>query len=209
MPGTLSARIILGFAVVIVTVAGISAATIINTHRVYREVRVIRVAHLQLALRGRDLAEKQMALVDYIRSDLEGESSAERVGQRLRRFRASRDRLLDEMQQILREVEDPPENHVPTLSRTAASLDEIRDQVAATGPLYDAVLAAPPLATASDSSDPARAAKLEEGRRALAQLRREESSVNNNTRKLEDKHTKLVVQTATGLENGVLQGAPV
>ncbi len=92
---TLSARIIVGFAVLILTFGGVSAVTVLNLQRLSAEIRVIRLGYLELALIAKDMAEKQNRMRAYLQDmdDLVGENCpAGRVEARIRRFRAARKR---------------------------------------------------------------------------------------------------------------------
>ncbi|HEY8145418.1 MAG TPA: hypothetical protein VIG06_22200, partial [Kofleriaceae bacterium] len=66
-PGTLSARIIFGFAALIITFGGISVSAVLTTDQLNRTIRVIRTGFLQLALETRDLAERQSGLLGYLK----------------------------------------------------------------------------------------------------------------------------------------------
>jgi signal transduction histidine kinase len=193
-------RIVLGFAVVTITAGAISANTIFNMDRLDREIRVIRMAYLGLALKARDLAEKQLSIVDYLRNDLEGESNDQRARARLRRLRMDRDRLLEEMRAILVEV-DPPEKHVSVLGRTAGTLQEIQTRVLATDASYKALNAYPPLSRKTEIP-PDSQAQATAAAEALAKLRRDESAINSYTRTLEERHTHHIKSTAENLEAG-------
>ncbi len=199
-PGTLSARIIAGFVVVIVTVAIIASLSVLRLNRLDQEISIIRGAYLQLALRSLDLAERQAALLDYLKSDLVMEVSAERVRNRLRQFTASRNRVLDDMERILGEA-SVPDSHVETLDAAAAELREIRELAERAVEFYKTVERHPPIQIASvPSSKDAKG--REQGEKALLGIKRIESSINNVTRKLENTQRHLVVRTAAGLQEG-------
>ena len=200
IPGTLSARIIAGFVVVIVTVAVIASLSVLRLNRLDQEISVIRGAYLQLALRSLDLAERQSALVDYLKSDLAMEVSAERVRNRLRQFTASRNRVLDDMQRILAEA-SAPASHVETLEATSAELDEIRLLAKKTVDQYKKLDLNPPIHTAT-ALTPKGLKEKEQGESALLGVTRIESAINNVTRKLENTQRHLVVRTAAGLQEG-------
>ena len=199
-PGTLSSRIIAGFVVVIVTVAVISALSVLRLNRLDQEIGVIRGAYLQLALRSLDLAERQTSLLDYLNTDLELEVSAERARARLRQFRTSRNRVLSDMERIAKDAR-PPESHVPTLEGTSRDLLEIRELARKTDDLYAQLLKRPPVHVALVLS-PAASQERKKARESLQSARRTESAINNVTRKLENKQRHLVVHTAAGLQEG-------
>ena len=76
LPGTLSARIIIGFMVLVVTFGGISLSTVLNLEELNRAIRIIHSGYLQLALVSRDLDTKQDSLRSYLREEMGEESSA-------------------------------------------------------------------------------------------------------------------------------------
>jgi signal transduction histidine kinase len=202
-PGTLSARILFAFAVLIVTFGSISVLTIANMDRLDREIRVIRVGYLQLALKTKDLAEKQSALLDYLRDELEGESTARRVDARVRRFLVSRQRLIEQTDQVLKEVRDLPEIHRKTMEASAGRLAEIRKLVLATDANYRAMLAAPPVERAlAAAGKPDDKESVETAVTALKKLRRDESRIHNKTQELQGYQRGLVERTALNLERG-------
>ncbi|HTE54000.1 MAG TPA: ATP-binding protein [Kofleriaceae bacterium] len=144
-PGTLSARIIIGFAVLIVTFGGISLSAVLTTDQLNSTIRAIRVGYLQLALGSRDLSEKQQGLLSYLREELTTESTPRRVEMRLRRLREPRDKFLVLIEKTLAELPDIPVVHARDIRRAAADVREIRALVGETEPLYAQLLADPPL----------------------------------------------------------------
>jgi signal transduction histidine kinase len=144
-PGTLSARIIIGFAVLIVTFGGISLSAVLTTDQLNSTIRAIRIGYLQLALDSRDLAEKQRALHEYLAEELSGEPTARRMELRLNRYRGPRRQYLDSIDKTLADLPDIPVIHARDIARTARSVREIRDLVAETEPLYQQLKDDPPL----------------------------------------------------------------
>jgi signal transduction histidine kinase len=144
-PGTLSARIIIGFAVLIVTFGGISLTAVLTTDQLNSTIRAIRVGYLQLALGSRELAEKQYGLLQYLREDLTGESSPRRVKALLRRLRDPREKYLAELERTLAQLPDIPSVHARDMRRAALEVRAIRALVAETEPHYVSLLADPPL----------------------------------------------------------------
>src|SRR6266545_1076025 len=152
-PGTLSARIIIGFAVLIITFGGISLSAVLTTDNLNSTIRVIREGYLRLALDSRDLAKQQDALAGYLRDELTGETSPVRVELRLRRLRQlGRDKLLGNIENTLGELRDVPRVHARDIGRAAEEVREIRELVEQTEPLYKQLLAAPPLDKPAGSS---------------------------------------------------------
>jgi signal transduction histidine kinase len=211
-PGTLSARIIIGFAVLVVAFGGISLSAVLTTDNLNRTIRVIRIGYLQMALKSSDLKEKQQGLLLYLRDDLTGESSPRRVAMRLRRLREQRDSKLAVIEETLSDLHDIPPVQARSFRQTSTDVREIRVLIAETAPYYAQLLAAPPLEKPSASAgmsrpggivtpapDPATAAA---GEAALRRLQRLESRVNGKTVALEQRKRNDVQDTALGLEHG-------
>ena len=203
-PGTLSARVILGFAILVATFAGLSIATTANQARLNQEIRVIRTGYLRLSLRTRDLSEKQSALVDYLKDELSEEVSPRRVGARIRRARTIRTTLLGQIDKVLADQVDVPTNHGPSLSQTKTRLEEIRKLVAATAETYDALLEAPPIerVLSGETGVGATPEVIEAAALALTDLKAAEERISDRTSKLAHYQQRRVEAIAKGLENG-------
>ncbi|HLU66384.1 MAG TPA: HAMP domain-containing protein, partial [Kofleriaceae bacterium] len=201
-PGTLSARIIVGFAVLIVTFGGISLSAVLTTDQLNRSIRVIRIGYLQLALETRDLADRQDNLVGYLRDELAGESSPRRAETRIKRLLASRERLLGQLEQTLARVDDIPAIHRDAMDDTRKELGDIRRMIGEAEPLYAELQAAPPLERLQGGPgrpgiNPARA---EAGALALRKVIRHENRITQRTNRLEGRARNRVQDTARQLE---------
>lgn len=148
---TLSGRIIVGFAVLILTYGGVSALTVHNMGLLSREIRLMRIGYAQLTLISKDLSEKQTDLRAYLLQDLTGESTEARVRGRVSRFRGSRNKLIDDAVAVLDELERSAESRRRHFNLTRLHLQRIRDDVSRLAPLYDELLAAAPI----DRNEPA------------------------------------------------------
>jgi signal transduction histidine kinase len=142
---TLSGRIIIGFAVLILTFGAVSVLTVTNMERLGREIRVIRVGYLRLALIAKDLAEKQNRMRAYLLDDVTDESTTGRVEARVRRFRAARNKLLGDAEKVLEGLSGVPRMHRSRMNLSSLRIAEMRRQVTRLDPLYDKLLAAPPI----------------------------------------------------------------
>jgi hypothetical protein len=141
---TLSARILLGFAALIVTFGITTVLIVTYMDDVGVEIGVIRTGYLKLALTTKDLSRKQDDLRSYLSDDLLGEASARRVEVRLRALRLARDRLLAEAQATLAEVSSVPSRHGKRLERTREDVTRLAQAVGAQEARYARLLAAPP-----------------------------------------------------------------
>jgi signal transduction histidine kinase len=206
-PGTLSARIIIGFAVLIVTFGGISLSAVLTTDQLNDSIRVIRVGYLQLALETRDLADKQHGILSYLRDELEGESSQRRVETRVKRFLTSRQRLVDQLDATLAGLEDVQEVHEKSMTYTASEVRELRVLVAEADPLYTALLAAPPIDRVVDKPGAAGVDQtaVDAAAAALRKLLRHESRINVKSQSLQNFQRNMVQDTARQLERGAVK----
>src|SRR5262245_28557931 len=106
--GTLSARILVGFTVLIVTFGITTVLLVRYQHDLSTELRVTRAAYLQLALTAKDLTEKQRDLVSYLKDEMSSEPTPTRAQNWLSRLIKSRNRLVAEAETILAKVGDVP-----------------------------------------------------------------------------------------------------
>lgn len=205
-PGSLSARIIFGFAALIVTFGGISVSAVLTTDQLNRTIRVIRTGYLELALQTRDLAQRQSGLYSYLKDELTDEPTQRRVENRLKRFVNSREHQLQLIDETLASLGDIPESHRRSLGRTRDQLEDIRKLVGEANPLYAEVMASPPLDRLREASDggltpDARVA----AESALRKLQRLEQRISGKTQALETFQRTQVKDTAAHLENGARQ----
>ena len=207
-PGTLSARIIFGFAALIITFGGIAVSAVLTTDQLNRTIRVIRTGFLQLALETRDLAERQSGLLGYLKDELAGESTTRRVENRLKRLVNSRERLLQQIDHTLAGLGDEtPESHRRSMAKTADQLAEIRRLAAEAAPLYAEVEAAPPIDRILEAPDKGgfTAEQVAAAEAALKKLQRHEQRINVKTQSLQNFQRNEVQDTARHLEAGARQ----
>jgi two-component system NtrC family sensor kinase len=196
---TLSARIVLGYAALILTF-GITMAWIVSyMDEVGIEIAVIRTGYLQLAFKTKELDRKQEDLRSYLADDLITEPSPRRVEYRLRGFRASRDKILGEALAVIDGLDNLRDRHIRNLAETRADLESIRASIAEQATLYTRLLAAPPLERRADgpTADPA---ALEASLDALTALRTAELRIRNRAQQLAQHHEWMVVRIANNLE---------
>ncbi|MEZ4366671.1 MAG: ATP-binding protein [Kofleriaceae bacterium] len=193
---TLSARILLGFAALIVTF-GITTVLIVRyMDDVGVEIGVIRTGYLRLALTTKDLARKQDDLRSYVADELAGDASPRRVELRLRSLRGARDRLLAEAATIVGELGSVPARHARRIDRTREQVDALRLAVEALAPRYQALLTSPPLDGVAGPAAPDRALASD----ALAALKLDERSLSAQATDLALYQERAVTSTAKNLE---------
>jgi len=216
-PGTLSARIIIGFAVLIVTFGGISLSAVLTTDQLNSTIRAIRVGYLELAMNSRDLNQKQQGLFSYL-DELAEESSPRRMMLRLRRLREPRRNFLDAIDGNLTDLSAIPSVRARDIARVRADAEAIRRLVDRTEPLYQQLLDDPPFEKraggptgANAPSAPPRPTgetRLPDSRPSavddtpLERLKRLESQISGMTHRFETRQRTDVRGTARGLERG-------
>jgi two-component system, NtrC family, sensor kinase len=209
---TLSGRIVLGFAVLVITFGTVTAVTVGNLDLLNHEIRVIRTGYVKLALISKDLSENQRHLRTYLQSELEAETSWSRVETRLKRFQARRAGFLRDARRVLDDQRDLPDPHRKAMAATAARLAQLEHRVEEVEPYFEALLSsAPPQGlAAAESSRSLRPEALPEevpevlanAREALDALRRRESRIYNQTVELENQQRSFVERTGLRLEHG-------
>ena len=206
-PGTLSARIIFGFAALIITFGGISVSAVLTTDQLNRTIRVIRTGFLQLALESRDLADRESDLSTYLKDELADEPTPRRVQNRLKGMRSRRDKKLALIEGALASLEDAPDSYQKSIGRTADKLAEIRRLIAEAAPLYEAVDQAPPIDKVVQADDHGGFAleKVQAAQAALVRLRRQETRIADRAQTLQRAQRLEVEDRAGHLERGARQ----
>ena len=128
---SLSARILLGFAVLIVTFGATSVWIVSYMTDLGSEIGVIRTGYLKLALTTKDLESRQKLLSQYLKEELSGEGSPSTVKRRVIKFRADRDGSLDTLDQTLESMKDLPRGHARLVDRAGERVVELREAITA------------------------------------------------------------------------------
>ena len=150
---TLSARIVLGFAVLILTFGTTTVLTVAYMDELGREIHVIRTGYIMLALRTADLAEKQRALHAYLKDELEGEPTPARVQRRVQAFRVSRGELLRKAAQVIDDLSDVPARHADRMHAARAALADLGTAINSAEDNYAVLLRAPPIERMTAGAD--------------------------------------------------------
>ncbi len=166
---TLSARILLGFAALTVTFGVITATVVFNMSQVEDQVLLIGKGYVPLALVSKDLARRQEDLRNYLDERLTDESNTQVARMALTRTRSIRDKALKTTRGILDSVEQLVDVDPRQFAVTRPKIDALERAVAAVAPLYDQLLAAPPLGDATTWDD-----KQKLAFEALGKLKNEE-----------------------------------
>src|SRR5687768_7006030 len=198
---TLSARILLGFAVLIVTFGATSVWIVSYMEDLRSEIQVIRTGYLKLALTTKDLASRQQLLAQYLKEELTGEGTPTAVEKRLRKTREGREQLLDGLEETLESMKDLPRGHAKRVRLTSERVAQLRVEIAELDPSYEALLAAPPIErTVRSPAPPYDADQVEAARRAQQKLVRDEQRMFNRLTDLADDQRKDVERIALNLE---------
>ncbi len=203
---TLSGRIVLGFAILIVTFGTVTAVTVGNLDLLNHEIRVIRTGYVKLALISKDLNENQRHLRGYLQAELDSEPSWSRVETRLRRFQTRRNGFIRDARRVLEEQRDLPEPHRKAMRATSAHLAQLEHRIDELDEAYDTLLEVPVVDRFAPAPTRAVEPKLVPGAaEALDTLRDRESRIYNLTVELENQQRSYVERTGVRLEQGERQ----
>lgn len=192
---TLSARILAGFALLIVTFGVTMSLVVLYMDQVGHEIRVIRTGFLPLALYSKDFARRQEDLSSML-TEL-NEMDPLYVERSVKRHRERRNKTFAEVQRTLAGLHDIPERHARRIAETKERLAALKQMVDATAPLYDEVLRLLPMILIIKNIDKAERTRATA---ALAQLRAKEQSIVSRASELSDYHQQQVTRTAMALE---------
>lgn len=200
---TLSSRIVLGFAVLILTFGTISAVIVFNMGLLSREIRLIRTGYLPLALETKNLDEKQDVLWSYLTNELPSESDTKRATSQLYRRMQARSASVRATEKVLGETTQVPAGHERQIERTRGQVAQIGQAIEEQAGRYKALLQTPPLdVLASDPALTPEAREAQErGRATLAELVEAESTIRAEIHLLARLQSDQVKQTARSLEH--------
>lgn len=157
---TLSARILAGFAVLILVFGATMIWIVAYMNDLRSEIEVIRTRYLKLTIVSKDLAGQQQMLFAYLRDEMAGEGTPTMVSRRLHRLRNARGDLIVRLTTTLDGMRDLPRGHGAAVRRYLDRVDAMGRTIDGLGVTYDALLAAPPiersLATAPPAVEPTR-----------------------------------------------------
>ena len=181
---TLSGRIVLGFAVLLVTFGTISFVIVFNMGLLSDEIRLIRTGYIPLALEAKNLEEKQEALWSYLYNELQSETNPERVKRLLLGREQDRQRSLVEIEKVLDELTDVPGGHRRNIEITRQAVKQLDVDIDKQTPRYKKLRENPPVAangdSGGDSGDPA----VEQSRALFTQVKMDESEIRSRLRPL-------------------------
>jgi two-component system NtrC family sensor kinase len=142
---TLSVRILVGFAVLIVTFGVTAVSVVTYMDDLTAEIGIVRVDYLKLALTTKDLASRQALLWRYLKEELNGEGTAQAVQRRVASMRSDRDERLDTVEKTLDTMKNLPRGHADIVRGVIAQVDTLRTSIAGLDVDYTTLLAAPPI----------------------------------------------------------------
>jgi two-component system NtrC family sensor kinase len=192
---TLSARILVGFAALTITFGALVGNVVFNMSAVEDQMLLLGQGYVPLALATKDLARRQDDLRNYLEERLEDESNAQVARLAMTRARDGRDAALKVARRILDSLDNMIEVDPNQFLVTRPKIEALERAVAGLAPLYDQVLAAPPLG-AVESLD----AKQKLGYEALQKLRNDERKLMFQSNQLSQLLDRNVSSTTHHLE---------
>ena len=151
---TLSARILLGFALLIVTFGATMIWIVAYMDDLRSEIEVIRTRYLKLTIASKDLAGQQQMLFSYLKEEMSGEGTPTTVSRRLHRLRDTRGDLLERLTTTLEGMRELPRGHGTAVRRYLDRVAGMERTVAQLDGTYAALLAAPPIARSVSAQPP-------------------------------------------------------
>jgi signal transduction histidine kinase len=140
---TLSARILLGFAALTVTFAVITATLVDSLGQVEHQVILMGKGYVPLALKSKELANRQDDLKTYLEKQLPDEINPVHAKANIVRYRLARDRFLHDNRRVLEDLEKIIEVDPRQFTHSRPRLEAIERGVAALEPLYADLIASP------------------------------------------------------------------
>lgn len=199
---TLSGRIVLGFAVLILTFGTISAVIVFNMGLLSREIRLIRTGYLPLALETKNLDEKQDILWSYLNSEFTLESESSRAATELYRKLQARSTSLRTTEKVINTATSVPAGHRQQFERTRRQVAQLGQDIEKLSALYKVLMQTPPLEQWRESAElaPEKRAAYEESKRTLDEVVQAESAIRTTIRRLARVQSDQSKQTARNLE---------
>ena len=151
---TLSARILVGFALLILTFGATMIWIVAYMDDLRSEIEVIRTRYLKLTIAAKDLQGAQVALYGYLREELPGEGSPTIVVRRVQRARELRDELLATMLTTLDSMHGLPRGHGSVVARYLDRCQGMKRTIGQLEPGYRTLLLAPPIQRLRDAAGP-------------------------------------------------------
>lgn len=138
---SVSGRIVLGFFVLVATFSSVSAYTIYRMDELGRELRFMRSAYLEVALKAAQLVSLQAMIVDAV-----DDPTVRRPF--IKRNRDLRKQLFSDSQRQMASLAEVPAKHRATVERMRQRIEYFAQSHEDMGPLYDAAFGTPPDRTA-------------------------------------------------------------
>ncbi len=199
---TLSGRIVLGFTVLTLTFGTISAIIVGNMELLGRQIRIIRIGYLPLALETKNLDEKQDALWSYITDELASETLPNRAERRLLRHMQARTKSLRDTEKVLTELAEVAPNHASHMVHVKQQVQEVRQAIDDLDDRYRQLLETPPLevSIARETVSETVRNQYRRAKKTLDDLRKDESEIRAQIRFLARQQSERAKQIALTLE---------
>jgi len=144
---TLSGRILLGFAMLTIAFAVITATLVVNMIQVEDQVILIGKGYMPLALEAKDLQRNQDDLNDFLKNEAFPLDTVKR--NLLNRLRVRRDQKVAKLRDVLSKLEQEIEVNPNQFSLTRPLLEGIEEATQAMAPLYEQILTPAPTGAAA------------------------------------------------------------
>lgn len=194
---TLSGRIVLGFAVLLLTFGTISAVIVFNMGLLSGEIRLIRTGYIPLALEAKNLDEKQDVLFSYLSNELQSETEPGRVQRQLVRHEQARKFSLGDIEKVLDRLTDIPSAHRRNIENTKRVVAQLSADIERQAPRYAELREHPPLGR---GANPEAKARIERSRALLKELVSAEAEIRSLVRPLASRQSAQAERIAQRLE---------
>ncbi|HWO23238.1 MAG TPA: ATP-binding protein [Kofleriaceae bacterium] len=190
---SLSARILLGFAVLTLAFGVITATLVVNMMLVEDQSILIGQGYMPAALASKDLQRSQEDLFELLKKM---DPLSEDARRELARLRRRRDQPVGKVREVLDELGKKIDVDPKAFRGTRPTVEAIERGLAAVAPHYDQLLAGPPTA----EGEAAIAAAASTAKQARTRILTEEDRLNRLALELAGRLTATVINTADYLE---------
>lgn len=143
-PRTLSARILAGFALLILAFSATMVWIVLYVNDLRLETEVIRTRYLRVTIAAKDLAGQQQELYDYLKEDLPAETKPQ-VVRRVTEMRRKRAAVLASLTRTLDGLQGTSRKHWSVGIHYVGRLRRVQQDIEAEAPRYAELLAEPPI----------------------------------------------------------------
>ena len=145
-PKTLTARVLLGFSLLVLVFGIVSAWTVVRLDNLTAAIRIVRAGYLELTVVSGELADRQESLFSFVKEELQNARSVERMRSQINLHRLAREKKLKEAESRLAEFRNTKEgSEHKYLIKAENHLTTIRSKVEESKQLSTQLLRSPSL----------------------------------------------------------------